>query len=170
MLQKYLILSTFWQLHSDNFSNFVILFCFVLFFMFFCFEWECTGGIQQANKPSFSILSVLHTHTFLINYVYTVWLSHVKWCSWLSPICLVTLDCMSNMEVIDTLHCQSWKLLTRGLHWWNVLRDLKISWIQVILKEVITRQQKRHRCIEQSYGLCGRGRGWEDLGEWHWNM
>ena len=21
-----------------------------------------------------------------------------------------------------------------------------------------------------SYGLCGRGRGWEDLGEWHWNM
>ena len=33
-----------------------------------------------------------------------------------------------------------------------------------------TRQQKRHWCIEQSYGLCGRGRGWEDLGEWHWNM
>ena len=23
-----------------------------------------------------------------------------------------------------------------------------------------TRQQKRHSCIEQSYGLCGRGRGW----------
>ena len=21
--------------------------------------------------------------------------------------------------------------------------------------------------LEQSYGLCGRGRGWEDLGEWH---
>jgi len=33
-----------------------------------------------------------------------------------------------------------------------------------------TRQQKRHWCIEQSYGLCCRGRGWEDLGEWHWNM
>ena len=31
-----------------------------------------------------------------------------------------------------------------------------------------TRQQKRHWCIEQSYGLCGRG--WDDLGEWHWNM
>ena len=26
------------------------------------------------------------------------------------------------------------------------------------------RQQKRHRCIEQSFGLCGRGR--DDLGEW----
>ena len=33
-----------------------------------------------------------------------------------------------------------------------------------------TRQQKRHWCIEQSFGLCGRGRGWDDLEEWHWNM
>ena len=32
-----------------------------------------------------------------------------------------------------------------------------------------TRQQKRHWCIEQSLGLCGRGRWWDDLGEWHWN-
>ena len=31
------------------------------------------------------------------------------------------------------------------------------------------RQQKRHWCIAQSFGLCGRGRGWDDLGEWHWN-
>ena len=29
------------------------------------------------------------------------------------------------------------------------------------------RQQKKHRCIEQSFGLCGRRRGWDDLGEWH---
>ena len=33
-----------------------------------------------------------------------------------------------------------------------------------------TRQQKRHWWIEQSFGLCRRGRGWDDLGEWHWNM
>ena len=32
------------------------------------------------------------------------------------------------------------------------------------------RQQKRHRCIKQSFGPCGRGTGWDDLGEWHWNM
>ena len=32
------------------------------------------------------------------------------------------------------------------------------------------RQQKRLRCIEQSFGFCGRGRGWDDLGEWHGNM
>ena len=33
-----------------------------------------------------------------------------------------------------------------------------------------TRQQKRHWCIEQSLGLYGRGKGWDDMGEWHWNM
>ena len=32
------------------------------------------------------------------------------------------------------------------------------------------RQQKRHRCIEQSFGLCGRGQGWDGLREQHWNM
>ena len=31
-------------------------------------------------------------------------------------------------------------------------------------------RKKRHRCIEQSFGLCERGRRWDDLGEWHWNM
>ena len=31
-----------------------------------------------------------------------------------------------------------------------------------------TRQQKRHWCIDQPFGLWGRG--WDDLGEWHWNM
>ena len=28
-------------------------------------------------------------------------------------------------------------------------------------------QQMRHRCIEQSFGLSGRGQGRDDLGEWH---
>ena len=32
------------------------------------------------------------------------------------------------------------------------------------------RQQKRHRCVEQSFGLCWRGSGWDNFGEWHWNV
>ena len=44
--------------------------------------------------------------------------------------------------------------------------------IYMELRKMVTitlyaRQQKRHRCIEQSFGLCGRGRGQDDLGEWH---
>ena len=33
-----------------------------------------------------------------------------------------------------------------------------------------TRQQEIHRCKEQTFGLCGRRQGWDDLREWHWNM
>ena len=32
------------------------------------------------------------------------------------------------------------------------------------------RQQKRHRSKEQTFGLCGRRQGWEDLKEQHLNM
>ena len=32
------------------------------------------------------------------------------------------------------------------------------------------RQQERHRCIEHSFGLCGRRQGWDDLREEHWTM
>ena len=37
----------------------------------------------------------------------------------------------------------------------------------MVMITLFARQQKRHRCIEKSFGLCGRGRGWDDLGEWH---
>ena len=44
-------------------------------------------------------------------------------------------------------------------------------WVSLpLMITLYARQQKRHRCIEQSFGLCGRGQGWDDLGEWHWNM
>ena len=41
---------------------------------------------------------------------------------------------------------------------------------KIVTITLYTREQKRHWCVEQSFGLCGRGRGWDDLGEWHWNM
>ena len=31
------------------------------------------------------------------------------------------------------------------------------------------KQKKRHRCTEQTLGLCGRRRAWDDLREQHWN-
>ena len=41
---------------------------------------------------------------------------------------------------------------------------------KMVMITLYVRQQKRHRCIEQSFGLCGKGRRWDDLGEWHWKM
>jgi len=41
---------------------------------------------------------------------------------------------------------------------------------KMVMITLCARQQKRHRCIEQSFGLYGRRWGWDDLGEWHWIM
>ena len=32
------------------------------------------------------------------------------------------------------------------------------------------KQKKRHRCLEQNFGLYGRRQGWDDLREQHRNM
>ena len=35
---------------------------------------------------------------------------------------------------------------------------------KMVMMTLYVRQQKRHK--EQAFGLRGRGRGWDDLGEW----
>ena len=37
---------------------------------------------------------------------------------------------------------------------------------KMVMITLYARQQKRHRCTEQSFGLCGRGRGWDNLIEY----
>ena len=44
---------------------------------------------------------------------------------------------------------------------WGLIRDLQNK---------MGASSSRTTSIDQSYGLCGKGRGWGDLGEWHWNM
>ena len=39
--------------------------------------------------------------------------------------------------------------------------------IKMVMITLYAREQKRHRGIEQSFGLCGRGKGQDDMGEWH---
>ena len=41
---------------------------------------------------------------------------------------------------------------------------------KMVMITLYVRQQKRHRCIKQSFGLCRKGWGWDDLGERHCNM
>ena len=51
-------------------------------------------------------------------------------------------------------------------HQYSILTHI-MEFRKMVTITLYVRQQKRHRCIEQSFGLCGRGRGWDDLGEWH---
>ena len=43
--------------------------------------------------------------------------------------------------------------------------------LEPIIQSEVSQKEKHqygiltHRGIEQSFGLCGRGRGWDDLGE-----
>ena len=53
------------------------------------------------------------------------------------------------------------------LHQYSILTHIYVEFGKMVMITLYARQQKRHRCIEQSFGLCGRGRGWDDLGEWH---
>ena len=41
---------------------------------------------------------------------------------------------------------------------------------KMLMITLCARQKKRHRCIEQTFALYGRRRGWDDLREQHRSM
>ena len=55
---------------------------------------------------------------------------------------------------------------TTNTVYWRIYMEFR----KMVTITLYARQRKRHRCIEQSFGLCGRGQGRDDTGEWHWNM
>ena len=40
----------------------------------------------------------------------------------------------------------------------------------MVMITLYAKQKKRHRCTEQTFGLCGKRRGWDVLREQHQNM
>ena len=52
-------------------------------------------------------------------------------------------------------------------HQYSILTHIYMEFRKMVMITLYARQQRSHRCIEQTFGLCGRGRGWDDLGEWH---
>ena len=64
-------------------------------------------------------------------------------------------------------------LQARRLEWKWCLKDYSVIYMEfrkMVTMTLYARQQKRHRYIEQTFGLCGRRRGWDDLREQHGNM
>ena len=43
---------------------------------------------------------------------------------------------------------------------YSILTHTYMEFRKMVMITLYARQQKRHRCTEQSFGLCGRGRGW----------
>ena len=50
-------------------------------------------------------------------------------------------------------------------HQYSILKHIYMEFRKMVTMTLYARQQKRHRCKEQIFGLCGRRRGWDDLRE-----
>ena len=40
---------------------------------------------------------------------------------------------------------------------------------KMVMITLYAKEKKRHRCTDQTFGLCGRRRGWDVSKEQHWN-
>ena len=54
-------------------------------------------------------------------------------------------------------------LRMRWPKYWSLSFSI-IPW-KMAMTTLYARQEKRHRCVYRTFGLRGRGRGWDDLGE-----
>ena len=50
-------------------------------------------------------------------------------------------------------------------HQYNILMHIYMEFRKMVMMTLYTRQQEKHRCKEQTFGLWGRRRGWDDLRE-----
>ena len=66
-----------------------------------------------------------------------------------------------SLSEFSTVHCDP-----HSQRLWHS-QHIYMEFRKMVMITLYARQQKRHRCIDQSFGLCGRGQGWDDLGEWH---
>ena len=52
-------------------------------------------------------------------------------------------------------------------HQYSILTYIYMEFRKMAMMALYARQQKRHRGKEQTFGLCGRRQGWDDLRESH---
>ena len=50
-------------------------------------------------------------------------------------------------------------------HKYCILMYIYMEFRKMVMMTLYARQQKTHRCKEQTFGLCGRKQGWDDLRE-----
>ena len=48
---------------------------------------------------------------------------------------------------------------------YSILMHIYMEFRKMVMMTLYARQQKRHNYKEQTFGLCGRRRGWDDLRE-----
>ena len=57
------------------------------------------------------------------------------------------------------------ELSQKEKHQYSILMHIDMEFRNMVTITLYARQQKRHKCKEQTFGLYGRRRGWDDLRE-----
>ena len=71
---------------------------------------------------------------------------------------------MRWMKLEPIIHSEfSQKKKKTPIQYTNIYMEFR----KMAMTTLYARQEKRHRCVFQTFGLRGRGRGWDDLGEGH---
>ena len=71
----------------------------------------------------------------------------------------VLMRCMKLEPIIQSEVSQKEK------HGYSILTHKCMEFRKMAMMTLYVRQQKRHRCKEQSFGLCGKKQRWDDLKE-----
>ena len=58
-----------------------------------------------------------------------------------------------------------YKVSQKEKHQYSVLKHTYIEFRKMVMMTLYARQQKRHKYKEETFGLCGRRKGWDDLRE-----
>ena len=53
----------------------------------------------------------------------------------------------------------------KGKHQYSISTHIHMEFRKMVMMTLYARQQKRQRCKEQTFGLCGRRQGWDDMRE-----
>ena len=57
------------------------------------------------------------------------------------------------------------EVIQKEKYQYSILTRIHMEFRKMVTMTLYARQQKRHRCKEETFGFCGRRRGWDDLRE-----
>ena len=77
---------------------------------------------------------------------------------------------VTNKSLISKIHKQLTQLINRKKKKQQqppikIWAEIYMEFRKMVTMILYARQQKRHRCEDETFGLCGRRRGWDDLRE-----
>ena len=113
--------------------------------------------IFHPNAEEYTVFSIAHGPFSRIDHI----LGHKSNISKSEKIEVISRIFSDHTAMTLDINYKGEKKAIRNTNTWRL--DITFLNNKQVAEEI--KRKMRHRCIDQSYGLCGRGRGWGDLGE-----